>query len=121
MAIQNHGETSGLRADRRELVLEIVVVLRPAIDVGARTSGRTEAAQVVGMCLDPGLRETRRDMRMPPSVLRDPVDQEKVRASCVGRGPAQGAQLESVTRASCPERALAESRHAATIGGPFSS
>lgn len=43
---------------------------------------------------------------MPVCVFCDPVYEEKVRAWCSGRGPAQRAQLQATPRASGPEDAI---------------
>ena len=91
MAIENHGKPSGFRTARRELVLEVIVVLRPAIDVRAGTGRRAEAAQVVGAGLDPGTRETRRDVPVAPGVLGDAMYQEQMCARDTDGGPAQRA------------------------------
>jgi len=96
MPVEHHRESGRSRAHLGEPILDVVVVLRPAIDVRALTTRSTEAALIVGVRRDPRARELRRDVRVAARVFRDAVDEEEVRACGAHRGPPIGAEIEAV-------------------------
>ena len=87
MSVEHHRESVGRRTDLGEPVLDVVVVLRPAIDVRAVTTRPTEAALVIGVNCDPCARELRYDARVAARMFCDAVHEESVRAGGAGRGP----------------------------------
>jgi len=87
MSVEHHRESVGRRTDLGEPVLNVVVILRPAIDVRAVTTRPTEAALVIAVDCDPCARELRYDARVAARMFRDAVNEEKVRARSTQSGP----------------------------------
>ncbi len=96
MPVQHHRKSAGCGPNLSEPVFDIVVVLRPAIDVGAVTTRPTEATLVIGHRCDPCPGELRCDVPVTARVLRDAVDEEQMRTWCAPGRPEVGAQVEAV-------------------------
>lgn len=76
MAIQDDRPPAGTRPDGPKALLEIVVDLRPPIDVTATAARAAAAALVVGVDVEPGGRQLVTDMLVATGVLAEAVDEE---------------------------------------------
>ena len=114
VAVEDHREVARESTGGRQLVFEIVVVLRPAVHVGAPSIRRAEPAQVVCPRVDARARERRCDVRVTPGVLSDAVDEQQVDAPRAG-GPVQRAEPQAITRAGGRDLGTRRACHRATI------
>ena len=98
MSVQHHRDSVRRHTHVGKPVLNVVVVLRPAIDVRAVTTGPPEAALVITVNCDACARELRCDARIAARVFRETVHEEDMRASTAHRRwPPIRAQIETVS------------------------
>ena len=88
MTVQDDAPASRRRPDVTQPRVEVVVVLRPAVDMAASAAGSAVAALVVGVRFKPGRGELVTDVLVATGMFAETVDDQDRRPRRTGPGTA---------------------------------